>query len=352
MFRAGSLEAAYDLLTTAELGATDQLHRARLDRLRGQILFARGHAREASVLLLDTARRLQAFDDRCARETYVEAFSVAIIVGRLAQQGGVTAVAGAARDARPGPQPPTAMDLLLDGLTTRFTKGYAAALPQLRRALAAFQTDADHNRDGLLGWPWLACPVAREPIPPDLWDDEAWHHLAVHAVDLARELGAVASLPVALSYRAGVHVLSGEFAQAPAPLEESDTLAEAAGIERPLDPRLLLAAWQGDHALTTQLVKTSAANATARGEGRALGLMSYVTAVLNNGPGHYQEALDGARRACVQEDLGFFGWALAEMIEAAARSDDPVVAAEALHELQDGAAAAGTEWALGLLARS
>src|SRR5690606_12586747 len=68
-------------------------------------------------------------------------------------------------------------------------------------------------------WLWLSCPVAPEPIAPEVWDDEAWHELADSAVRLARGAGALASLPVALSYRAGVHLQAGEFAEAAALIE-------------------------------------------------------------------------------------------------------------------------------------
>ena len=56
--------------------------------------------------------------------------------------------------------------------------------------------------------------------------------------------------------------------------------------------------------------------ATARGEGRAIGLAGHVTAVLYNGLGRYESALAGAQRACEHEDLGFFGWSLVELVEA------------------------------------
>ena len=51
-------------------------------------------------------------------------------------------------------------------------------------------------------WLWLACPVAPEPLAPDLWDDDTWHELATRAVRLARDAGALSVLPMALTYRA------------------------------------------------------------------------------------------------------------------------------------------------------
>jgi DNA-binding CsgD family transcriptional regulator len=47
-----------------------------------------------------------------------------------------------------------------------------------------------------------------------------------------------------------------------------------------------------------------------------------------------------------------FAWALTELVEAAARSGEPAVAAGALQRLAETTQAAGTDWALGIEARS
>ena len=52
------------------------------------------------------------------------------------------------------------------------------------------------------------------------------------------------------------------------------------------------------------------------------------------------------------DELVVRNFALVELIEAAARGASPEVAAEALHELEERTVAAGTDWALGILARS
>ena len=83
-----------------------------------------------------------------------------------------------------------------------------------------------------------------------------------------------------------------------------------------------------------------------------LGLAWYATAVLHNGLGGYEAALAGARRACEYEDLGFFGWSLAELVEAGARSGASGEASTALRQLGERTSAAGSEWALGIQARS
>jgi hypothetical protein len=60
----------------------------------------------------------------------------------------------------------------------------------------------------------------------------------------------------------------------------------------------------------------------------------------------------GRQSRCELEDLGIFGWALAELIEASVRSDMRDVATDALSQLDGRARACGTDWALGVRARS
>ena len=81
-------------------------------------------------------------------------------------------------------------------------------------------------------------------------------------------------------------------------------------------------------------------------------LAEYATAVLHNGLGHYQAAFAAAQRACEHEDIGLFGWALVELVEAGARTSEPEAAAAALRQLSERTRASGTDWALGIEARS
>ena len=74
--------------------------------------------------------------------------------------------------------------------------------------------------------------------------------------------------------------------------------------------------------------------------------------MLYNGLGRYRAALAAARRASEYEDLGVFGWALAELVEAGSRTSTRDVAAVALERLAERTRASGTDWALGIEARS
>jgi hypothetical protein len=78
-----------------------------------------------------------------------------------------------------------------------------------------------------------------------------------------------------------------------------------------------------------EVIQSSVRHATARGEGRAISHTEHAASVLYTGLGRYPAALAAAQRACEHEDLGVFGWALAELVEAGARSGTRQVAAAA-----------------------
>ncbi|HEX5621830.1 MAG TPA: AAA family ATPase, partial [Solirubrobacteraceae bacterium] len=158
-FESASPEAALELLALAELCPLEELQRARLERLRAEVVFARTRGRDAPALLLDAARKLEPLDAAMARETHLEAVLAAMFAGRLGDGPSVREAAEAARAGPPASEPPRAIDLLLDGLTARFTEGYAAAVPALREALATYRgVDGSTARDQR--WFWLACRLA------------------------------------------------------------------------------------------------------------------------------------------------------------------------------------------------
>lgn len=342
MVESGSLEAAHQLLAVAGMFPLDDVEHARLVHLRARIVFARRRGRDAPPLLLDAANRLAPLDPASAREAYMEAFGAAIFAGRLNHEVGPHDVAAAARGASGGGRP---ADLLLDGLTTRYTDGYVAGVAPLRRALTAFGQDGDPG--DVMRWFWLPWLVAG-----DLWDDEMWHQLATRAVRLCRDAGALSLLPLALSDRAVVHLHAGEFAAAASLADEAYAITDATGNAPVRFAKSLLAAWRGSEAEVPADRGRELAGAIARGEGRAVGGQRYVSAVLDNGLGRYDTALVSARTAVEYEDLGVFGFALVELIEAAARSGARDEAAAAFGRLRERTTAAGTDWALGVQAWS
>jgi DNA-binding CsgD family transcriptional regulator len=345
-FDAAASDEALELLATAELAPLDELQRARLERLRAEIVFARTRGRDAPALLLAAARRLEPLDAAMARETHLEATAAAMYAGRLGDEPSVREAAEAAQAAPAASQPPRAIDLLLDGLATRLTDGYSAGVPPLRTALDAFRREEGLTaRD--VRWLWLACRLAQ-----DLWDDELWYELATRALRVARETGALRVLPTAATYRACLHVHAGAFGPASSLIAETDAITQATGLAPLRLASLMLAAWRGNEAEALGLLETGLPLAIARGEGMALGVAGWATALLYNGHGRYAEALAAAQRACEYDDVGPFAWALVELIEAGVRSGATDATSAALDRLSGRTQAAGTDWALGIEAGS
>src|SRR3954452_20024408 len=91
-YESGAIEDALTLLATAEAGTLGDLDRARVDALRAEIASASRRDSDAPPLLLEAARRLEAFDTTLARATYLDALSAARYAGRLARGAGVAEV--------------------------------------------------------------------------------------------------------------------------------------------------------------------------------------------------------------------------------------------------------------------
>jgi DNA-binding CsgD family transcriptional regulator len=254
--------------------------------------------------------------------------------------------ATAARDAPSGPEPPRAVDLLLDGLAVRYTDGAGAAAPILKRALNALLSEDGHYEQDMR-WPWLAARVAS-----DLFDDETWHLLATRHLQIARDAGALGALQIALIHVSQLRVFEGKLDEAAALTEETDSIIEATGSRRINVPKLMLAACRGDEARASALIDEVEREAIERGQGLVLTFGEHARAVLHNGLGRYGAALEHAQRASAQDELHVSAWSLPELVEAAARSGRPELAADALGRLRGQTQVAGTEWALGLEARS
>jgi DNA-binding CsgD family transcriptional regulator len=344
--RIGASDVALRLLSMVDAAPLDKLQRARAELLRAQIAANSGDGRDAAGLLLEAAKRLEPLDLALARSTYGDAFSSAIAAGRLGRPGGILEVARAARSVPSAAPSAGAADLLLDGLAIMTTDGYAAGAALLKRAVDACESEMSTD-EGSFVLP-LVCSVA-----PEVWDDESWLRLSAGLVGIAREAGALSVLPVALMSAATLRVLAGELSIARAMAAEAEAIARVIGKPVGRYAVLALAAWHGREAEVTHLIAATMDEMIDRGEGRWLTAAEWASAVLYNGLGRYHEALVVAERASAQHlELGWATWSLAELIEAAVRAGKPERATPALHRLSERTRASGTDWALGIEARS
>jgi DNA-binding CsgD family transcriptional regulator len=340
----GDVGKASILLGQASPELLNERQRAEAQRLRAALALARGDDGGASLLLLDAARGLERFDLRGARDTYLDALAAAMFAGRLAVDGGLAAIATAAHGAPSIPSAhATAADFLLDGFATLFSQGSAGAAPSLRRGVRLALDGAGLRAVGLAFFAAL-----------ELWDESAAHALAARRVDLARETGALLDLPSGLSQLGLAEIVVGRFGSAEACFEEAGEISAATGnpgvIGHTEAGKLLTAAWRGTEDRSRTLAQSCAADGNARGFGSFVGFAHYSLTVLELGLGHYREAMLAAQDASLDPSL--VTRTAPELAEAASRAGEHELAAEAVHHLSRSAAASGTPWALGTLARS
>jgi DNA-binding CsgD family transcriptional regulator len=216
----------------------------------------------------------------------------------------------------------------------------------LKRAVSAVRAEeiaAEENPR----WFWLAGRIAAF-----IWDYGGWDALTARQIRVARDAGALATLPLALNTRAWVRTFAGELHAAAALHEEACTLSEVTGRAVTYGA-LALDAFGGRERDAMRRIETGTSVFTARGEGLGLTLAQWVSALLYNSLGRYEDALAAAEQAAEDpHELWFSTWAAVELIEAASRTGKAERALGALEWLAATARASGSDWGLGVEARS
>jgi DNA-binding CsgD family transcriptional regulator len=343
---AGAFDAALGLLITAEEALPDESQRARIDLLRAHVAFAAGLGDDAPGLLLAAARRLEPFDPGLARETYLTALLTATAVVQHGAGGGVLLeICRAVRALPRTPGDPSALDLLVDGLALLIIDGHVTATPTLQRAARALR---DIPAEDVLRWGWMATAASAY-----VWDVEGTQAISARQVQVVRDAGALAQLPFGLSQLGLACASMGDFAGAASCIAEFDSVATATGS--PIAPYALLRlrALQGREAETAAAIASAHELAAAGGQGIAGLYAHWAAAVLYNGLARYETAESAARQATPNTvSLPLYMFALPELVEAAARTDNAEVAHNALERLAETTGPAGTDFALGIETRS
>ena len=342
--QAGAFDEARQLLASAAAGSLDELGRARVELLRGQIAFASSVGGEAPTLLLQAARQLEPLDLALARETYLDAWVAAFLSAAVATLHEVSRAAMSAPQPASAPRP---ADLLLNGLGVLITEGRIAAASRLRPAVSVFAKGEVAAAEELR-WGWLASHAAVV-----LWDEDALWAINDRQLQTVREAGSLVHLPIYL-HSLGIDVTrGGDFEAAASLIAEADAIEEALGTRIPRYTAVVLAGFRGEEADASALLEIEMRNASAAGQGQGIQFCQWISAVLYNALGRYEEALAEAQRASdEQPELHNSSWALPELIEAAARTGQQRLAGEALERLAEATNIGDSDWGLGLLARS
>jgi DNA-binding CsgD family transcriptional regulator len=340
--QAGQFEAALGLTATAQAGPLDEFQRALVELLRAQVTFGAGDWTDAPPLLLKAARRLESFDLDLARETYLTAWGAAGLAEDVAARDVLVQICRAVRALPPPAGAPRPLDLMLDGFALLITEGNAAATPTLQRAVRAV---AGIPVEDVLRWGWMNAGASAA-----VWDYDGWLTSCTRQVQVVRDAGALASLPIHLTYLGMAIVWTGDFAGAASLVAEIDSVAAVTGSRFPPYILLRLRALQGREAEASAAI----ANAIEQfgGQGMTATRAYWAAAVLYNGLARYEEAAAAARRATTDALNHWIPtWVLPELVEAAARGGDAELAREALGRLAKTTQPCRTEFALGIETR-
>lgn len=342
---AGAPETALRLLDSVRGQPLTPLQEALVGRLRARAGYALRRDRSAPRQLLAAAQKLEPHDRDLARVTYMEALSAALYAGRLGEPGAVTEVAEAILRATEHDESDRAQDLILRGQALLSAAGQEAALPTVRRAIRAFVEQPPKAFE--LHWMWFGGRAAQ-----DLWDAEGLRTLAYRQVELARAGGVLTVLPMALSLLMVARTFDGHLDEAEAICDEIDAILSVTGQPLPKFGRIFVPAYRGQVDEVERRAKELRVDANTRGEGYALTVANLAEALVYNGAGRYRDALASALGEMpYTHELGHAMRTLLEVVEAATRTDERVVAEEAVERLASVTRPVGdSDWALAFMA--
>jgi DNA-binding CsgD family transcriptional regulator len=344
--QAGAFEAALGQLTLAEAGSLEELQQSRIDLLRGQIAFVSRLGNDALPLLLKAAKQLESLDLELARETYLSAWGAAAFAKRE-DVGYLPEICRAARALPPPPEPSRPEDVLLHGLALLITDGRAAAALTLRQAVTIF-TSEETSVEALLRWGWLATAASNA-----MWDDDGTRAITARQIQLVRDAGALEGLAFHLVALGVATAWSGDFAAASALIAEGDEVTAATGAHIPPFAALQLVALRGRETEASALIEATLKEAAESGTGVATTEARRAASILYNGLGRYEQALAAAEQTS-RDPLNLYPsmWGLPELVEAAIRCGRADIARSALDRLAGTTQPAGTDFGLGIEARS
>jgi DNA-binding CsgD family transcriptional regulator len=202
-----------------------------------------------------------------------------------------------------------------------------------------------------LRWMMLGCLAAGE-----IWDNKPFMAVVTKWVHGAREYGLFTVLAVALSYKAWCESESGLLAAAgmswAEEMEISAAIQNPGVVGSPGAGVLLWQVWSGQETEARATAARMTADSRERSQGAGLTHALSATGLLEIGLGNYKSAVANLLPV-YEEDLTYLGrWSLPDLVEAASGAGDTDRAQLAYERLSDRAIASGTDWALGLLARS
>lgn len=339
--------AAAEVMLDTAAHLTDPVSRARALRTRAMIEMF--HVRVAAVpaMMLDAVTELGGQDPRMAWDLLFGAMHAALIAREHVSGTTLADVAKATACAWHDPDAPDwSADLLMEGLARRVAEGHAQAVPVLRQALARLRASAGLKETG------IPVSVLVSFAADELWDIEALRELADRLAAADRGQGALYALSHTLLVAAQGEIVAGRLAEADALYDQADDFFAAIGFPAGgTVHRALLLAWAGREGELGAAMAGITYLADSFGQGHLLNWGRHALAVLDLGLGRYQSALGHAMPVYRDDPPGVGNVVLPLIVEAGVRAGHREAAAAAMNRMTERARAAGTPWALGLLAR-
>jgi DNA-binding CsgD family transcriptional regulator len=347
--QAGTVDRAQELLGLTAGHLADPAARAQAMRLEGELLLHEGHSEETLSLLFGAAMALRELDPRLANETVMEALEAAMWAGHLTTETTVVDVAAALRSWFEREQETSTAVSLLRGFSDRLVGHYPTAVEWWRKAADVRATDVEGGtRLHLMGMMWTAMG--------DMLDFEGMLSIGRDRTRQAREQGALAQLPDALVCLAYPELLAGHIEAAEGFNAEAVEIGAATGLPQFTGAQAIVSlsilVWRGHGTEATALAQAIVSAGLAGRRGFVVRLVDYLLTTLELGHGRYEEARLHALKVFEDDPLCIGSIGLADLVEAAWRSNDAASAHEALGRLTERAEAGSTPWGLGLLARS
>jgi DNA-binding CsgD family transcriptional regulator len=345
---AGAHQAAAAALADARPHLASRVLEANAQRLDAA-LHSYSLPNDMPARLLTTARALEEFDVRLARDTYAEALEAVLVSGQLTNEIAMADVGRAALDAPRLDSDPTFADFMIDAFGTRLAIGHVEAAPMMRRAIDLHVHGASRAA-GIVRSATLGNIAAA-----DVWDADGFGAIAHRLEPIERDHGALDPLRITLGALGHFEMWQGNFALADDYHSEATEIAGILGADRrPWDLlKVELLAWQGREEetrravdiLTGSLMRAAGAGVTVNLGRLSLGLLELA---LQN----YADAFD-ALWPLFEDDVPPQGsQCLAEIVEAAVGCGRSSHARAAFERLDERARASESIWARGLRERS
>ena len=351
---AGHGPQAREILDRARASGLGTEHDADAAWTEALIHIVAGNVREPAALLAGALPRIGASDTETAAGACVAADAVALAGGHLVEEPTRRTIAAGTLTVTDRCHIGEPLAKLVTGIAARLT-GEQAAMSILHTAVTSAARD-QARLQSVAGRHVHVVYFDTVLAAVDTLDDRAWDDLTHAWVQLSRATGALAALPLALSFRSWLEVLQGRLGSAASHLAEIEdvvSLTRSRGLLGAPAPALVLRdAWVEDEEATRTGARRMMQDAHERGAGIGIDHGYAALSVLELGAGRYDAALRAGRHIFDHDSIVVGTLGLPDLVEAAARCGDMDIAEQALTRLSERASASGTAWARGLLARA